>query len=302
MGLQRKQGVGGNGEEPFDIRRTVTEFKKAVEMFSFRKNGMVINVSHVRRRDIPNFVFPGGVRPARPSKVTWHSRRAAELKLSSHAQPERSSESKTVLDRADDGRKRKRVDDDVETHSKNLKIVSSSGEVHVSSPPISTVSSSSIKCENMDENRSVESQRERSVNNTQSSLVKLENTTEVSFQNGETEVSSRCDPPTKSLRPAVADPSNSKEAETLAIENIMSGPYVTHQSFPEELEELEADVEYRTQVKDCAESMKGNHVESSKPLVVPVTSNTGTGPSIGSYSTGNLEELEVNPKLLSISL
>ncbi|TQD80238.1 hypothetical protein C1H46_034219 [Malus baccata] len=53
----------------FDIRRTIEEFKQAdVNRYTFRKHGMEIRVSHVNRRSIPNFVFPGGVRPLRPSK------------------------------------------------------------------------------------------------------------------------------------------------------------------------------------------------------------------------------------------
>lgn len=296
MGLQRKQGVQAN--EQIDIRRTVEQFKQAVNMYTLWKPGMVIHVLHVKRRNIPNFVFPGGVRPTRPSKVSWQSRPGSELKGSSPAQPDKLWESKTVLDGSDDGRKRKRVDDDVDTNSINLKSVPSNGEVYVSSPPISTVSSSSVKCENMDASKSVESQREKSDYSMPDSLRKFEDPAEVSFQNGETEVSSRCDPPTKSFLAAVADTSSTKEAETLAIENIMSGPFATHQSFTEELEELEDDVEYINQVKDSAESMKGNQVESSKPtsVAVPVTCNAATGPSTGSYLTGGLEELEeVNP-------
>ncbi|KAF3438619.1 hypothetical protein FNV43_RR21382 [Rhamnella rubrinervis] len=280
MGLQRKQGVQVNGEH-IDIRRTVEDFKQAVNRYTLWKPGMAIHVLHVKRKNIPNFVFPGGVRPARPSKVTWQSRQGS-------AQPDQSCESKTVFDGGDDGRKRKRVDDDAETNSRNLKSVSSNGEVHVSSSP------TSVKCENMDANKLAESQREKSDYSTLDSLRNLENPAEASFQNGETEVSSRCDPPTKSLPAAVADTSSTKKAETLAIENIMSGPYAAHQSFTEELEELEDDVEYGNQVKDSAESMKGNHVESSKPtsVAVPVTSNPATGPSTSSYLTGGLEELE----------
>lgn len=294
MGLQRKQGVPVNEGEQFDIRLTVEEFKHSVNIYTLWKPGMEIRVSHVKRRNIPNFVFPGGVRPARPSKVTWDSKRLSELKVSSYAQPDKSCESKAVSEGADDGKKRKRVEDDVETNSRNLKLVApSSGEVRVASPQISTISSSSIKYENMDINKSVESQGEKSVN-IPDNLRKLEDPADI--QNGETEVSSRCDPPTKSPPAAVADASSSKEAEKLAIEKIMSGPYVNHQTFPRELDELEDDFDNSNQAKDCTGNMKESHIEASKPSVaIPVTSNAGTGPSTGLYLNGGLEELEVNP-------
>ncbi|KAK4767646.1 hypothetical protein SAY86_015396 [Trapa natans] len=106
MGLQRKQGVPVNEGEQFDIRLTVDEFKHAVNIYTMKKSGMEIYVSHVRRKNIPNFVFPGGVRPSRP-KSTWDMRRATELRM------ERSPESKAVLNvSAEDGNKRRREDSD----------------------------------------------------------------------------------------------------------------------------------------------------------------------------------------------
>ncbi|KAG2261711.1 hypothetical protein Bca52824_068790 [Brassica carinata] len=63
MGLQRKQGVTAVGGEPFDIRRTIEEFKQTVYGYTLWSPRMEINVSHVMRRSIPSFVFPGGVRP-----------------------------------------------------------------------------------------------------------------------------------------------------------------------------------------------------------------------------------------------
>ncbi|KAL5544890.1 hypothetical protein UlMin_008674 [Ulmus minor] len=111
MGLQRKQGVLVNeGGEQFDIRLTVEEFKQDVNMYTMWKPGMVIHVSHVKRRSIPNFVFPGRVRPARPSKPTWDSGRVLELKSSVSAQSDKLSEGNG----SDDGRKRKPLDDNLE--------------------------------------------------------------------------------------------------------------------------------------------------------------------------------------------
>ncbi|CAN6875731.1 unnamed protein product [Brassica oleracea] len=75
MGLQRKQGVEAVGREPFDIRRTIEEFKNTVYCYMLWVHEMEVSVSHVMRRSIPSFVFPGGVRPLRNLKRTRHSKR-----------------------------------------------------------------------------------------------------------------------------------------------------------------------------------------------------------------------------------
>ncbi|KAK1324910.1 hypothetical protein QJS10_CPA01g01386 [Acorus calamus] len=68
MGLQRKQGEPVHEGEQFDIRASVDEFKQAVGMYTLWKPGMEIQVTHIKRRDVPLFVFPGGIRPSRPAK------------------------------------------------------------------------------------------------------------------------------------------------------------------------------------------------------------------------------------------
>ena len=68
MGLQRKQGVKSQESQQFDIRGTVEEFRHEVNLFMFWKPGMEIYVSHVRRKQIPSFVFPNGYQRARPSR------------------------------------------------------------------------------------------------------------------------------------------------------------------------------------------------------------------------------------------
>ena len=311
MGLQRKQGVPVNEGEQFDIRITVEEFKHNVNMYASWKPGMEIHVCHVKRRNIPNFVFPGGIRPSRPSKVTWKSS-SSELKVSGHAQDnscegkavsngvdegrkrkqvdnnvdnlrsakclpveppsvgghaqENSCEGKEVSNGVDDGRNRKQVDYNVESNPRSAKRLatepSSAGEVHEGSP-VSTVSSCSIKGENMD-------------------------------THSQADGFARCNPP--NLVPSAVADTSSKEAESLAIEKIMSGPYVAHQAFPEELDELEDDFEYRNQVKDSRGNMKGSPIECSTANAaeaVPVPSSNGAGSSSGLYSNRSLEELEV---------
>ncbi|KAM7266283.1 hypothetical protein ACFE04_004180 [Oxalis oulophora] len=112
MGLRRKQGVPVvKGAQPFDIRGAVDEFKQAVNTYSMWKPGMEIFVTHVQRKSIPDFVFPGGVCPSRPSKTSWDSRRAAEQKTPNHCGADNQPESKDgVPNSLHTGRKRKRVD------------------------------------------------------------------------------------------------------------------------------------------------------------------------------------------------
>lgn len=70
MGLQRKQGVRIQEGQQFDIRGTVDEFRHSVNMYMFWKPGMEIFVSHVRRKQIPSYVFPEGYKRPRPSRHT----------------------------------------------------------------------------------------------------------------------------------------------------------------------------------------------------------------------------------------
>jgi len=69
MGLQRKQGVLIQEGQQFDIRGTVDEFRQSVGMYMFWKPGMDIYVSHVRRKQIPSYVFPEGVRRMRSGRA-----------------------------------------------------------------------------------------------------------------------------------------------------------------------------------------------------------------------------------------
>lgn len=68
MGLQRKEGVRGQEGQQFDIRGTVDEFRHEINMYMFWKPGMDIYVSHVRRRQLPTFVFPEGYKRPRASR------------------------------------------------------------------------------------------------------------------------------------------------------------------------------------------------------------------------------------------
>ncbi|CAL5439636.1 unnamed protein product [Camellia sinensis] len=69
MGLQRKQGEVIQEGQQFDIRGTVDEFRHSVNMYMFWKPGMEIYISHVRRKQIPSYVFPEGYRRSRQARL-----------------------------------------------------------------------------------------------------------------------------------------------------------------------------------------------------------------------------------------
>ncbi|XP_047179862.1 nuclear poly(A) polymerase 4-like isoform X1 [Vigna umbellata] len=70
VGLQRKKGEVVQEGQQFDIRGTIDEFLHAVNMYMFWKPEMEIFVSHVRRRQIPCYVFPDGHKRLRSSRPT----------------------------------------------------------------------------------------------------------------------------------------------------------------------------------------------------------------------------------------
>ncbi|XP_076932598.1 nuclear poly(A) polymerase 2-like isoform X1 [Bidens hawaiensis] len=77
MGLQRQPGVIVQDSNQFDIRVTVEEFKSEVKRYDNWRPGMSIFVSHVRRRELPAYVFPSGHgchrqlrHPPQPSIIT----------------------------------------------------------------------------------------------------------------------------------------------------------------------------------------------------------------------------------------
>ncbi|KZV58822.1 nuclear poly(A) polymerase 4-like [Dorcoceras hygrometricum] len=60
MGLQRKQGEVVQEGQQFDIRKTVDEFRHQINSYMYWKPGMEIYVSHIRRKQIPSYVFTEG--------------------------------------------------------------------------------------------------------------------------------------------------------------------------------------------------------------------------------------------------
>ncbi|KAL0429870.1 UNVERIFIED_CONTAM: Nuclear poly(A) polymerase 4 [Sesamum radiatum] len=65
MGLQRKQGEVIQEGQQFDIRQTVDEFRHQINSYIYWKPGMEIYVSHVRRKQLPSYVFPEGYKRSR---------------------------------------------------------------------------------------------------------------------------------------------------------------------------------------------------------------------------------------------
>ncbi|RLN12821.1 nuclear poly(A) polymerase 4-like isoform X1 [Panicum miliaceum] len=72
MGLSRKEGVKIQEGQQFDIRGTVDEFRHEINLYMFWKPGMELAVSHVRRKQIPAYVFPEGYKRSRPSRHVNH--------------------------------------------------------------------------------------------------------------------------------------------------------------------------------------------------------------------------------------
>ncbi|KAL5224101.1 hypothetical protein ABZP36_010740 [Zizania latifolia] len=72
MGLSRKEGVKIQEGQQFDIRGTVDEFRHDIGMYGYWRPGMELAVSHVRRKQIPSYVFPEGYRRPRPSRHINH--------------------------------------------------------------------------------------------------------------------------------------------------------------------------------------------------------------------------------------
>ncbi|CAN1839764.1 Nuclear poly(A) polymerase 1 [Linum perenne] len=302
MGLQRKQGVPVNEGEQFDIRATVEDFKRTVNMYTMWKPGMEIQVTHVKRRSIPSFVFPSGVRPLRPSRITWDSRRSLEAKASGSSATEKSSELKEGTDGSDDRNKRKRMDDTVDNNSgiKCLAAVSMSSEVHEGSPSV-RVHSHSTDYDLVSTDEFGESGREEHATDSAGNLEVID---AVLARDGVSNGSVSYTPPRNVLDNL--ESSSSKEAEKLAIDNIMSGPYGSHKAPPQELEELEDDFGYRNQSKDSSfMSEKDSPVDSSPsnkisaatlanaPAAMALASCNGAVQSISPFPHGgSLDELE----------
>ncbi|KNA24682.1 hypothetical protein SOVF_013410 [Spinacia oleracea] len=262
MGLQRKKEVPASEGEQFDIRMTVDDFRQTVNMYTMWKPGMEIRVSHVKRRSIPAFVFPGGIRP-RPAKSSGDKR---------------SLEMKSGFDKKlDDGKKRKKENGGDSTTSVGVGLTKNSASLpclseggHAGSP-ISTATSL-VKVDHLEMDGVIEPKTE-----------KIDTEMLHPATNGALNGSVQQSPPLRTASAPIAS-SNSEEAETLAIEKMMAGPYGTHQALPE-LDELEVDIENADQVGEVAElSLESEALEIGIPGATAAHSS--------SFAIASLEELE----------
>ncbi|KAK6921250.1 polymerase, nucleotidyl transferase domain [Dillenia turbinata] len=293
MGLQRKQGVPVNEGEQFDIRLTVEEFKHSVGLYSLWKPGMEITVTHIKRKNVPNFAFPGGVRPSRP-KIAGESKRNPEQKVSGSFEVDKPCETKTVMDTTENERKRKRENGDLGANFGNTRsspaAPSSSGVPLESFPSVSSDTMSAVG----DERNASGETRKRVKNYGHDSTNSFQKN---SLQNGELDRHVIFTSPIRPSSTATAASNSSKEAEKLAIEKIMSGPYNAHQVFPEEPDEL-VDEFYKNQVIIVGgnNNTDGSFMESStaKGAVSQTMTSTekGVGPNISMNQPWGMDELE----------
>ncbi|XP_072999052.1 nuclear poly(A) polymerase 1-like isoform X1 [Typha latifolia] len=291
MGLQRKQDAPVHEGEQFDIRATVEEFKHTVGMYTLWKPGMEIQVSHIKRRSVPLFVFPGGVRPPRPKAVG--ERNGSKSKASTSVHVENPSDAVGI-----GGHKALHLPDELSTH-RQLVVGASSDHVVDGSFSSAMISSSTgllVKeaegslgsvLGNSNVVPDVESRKRKYVDTMETSVVDAKR------------VASHSD---KLLESVAMDTSRvgfseeasshaadvcSKEAEALAIKKISSGSPKHLEALPEELDELEF-FESQGQNKEFGDAA-GSSIESSTAKDSRVQTETKLRYS---PKSGGMEELE----------
>lgn len=273
MGLRKKQETDGREGEKFDMRRTVEDYKRAVWAYSFWKPTMLIHVRHIRRKDLPHFVFPGGVRPCQPVKV------ASERRLLPKQQRLNSSQVNVAVSE----KKRKR--DEV------------TGGVGLKEPMCMAVGNNYADFEG-------DSRAKRQVEaDVEDALTSASCPQKISYDHQEVEGSVRyCQPSV----PLCSGSSSSCAAlgEDLAIEQ-SSELSISHQGASKVLDELEDDLGLMDQVQHVGSATKGipvqcsaKHEIASATEASPTATATATVTEIGStsyklYQSGVLEELEV---------
>lgn len=299
MGLQRKQGVPVNEGEQFDIRATVDDFKHSVGMYMLWKPGMEIQVSHIKRRNVPSFVFPGGVRPSRPPKAAGsEGHTVSKTKSSTSVQAGRLPDTNGSGDKAphmaDDSSTRKQLAAGAPVGDQVVE-----GSERCSPTTVTSSSTSRLLTEaegsaiNLVENANgilnvtTESRKRKHVEDMDSSSTDSKRLAVHSAK------------PSESVGSAAsgiidaAGPSNctanlcSKEAEALAIEKITSGSPTNLASLPEGLDELEF-FESQGQDKVFGEVASGLPIVSSAAK----DAQTQVGNLHGSSKNGGIEELE----------
>lgn len=327
MGLQRKQGVPVNEGEQFDIRGTVEDFKNSVGMYTLWKPGMEIQVSHIKRRNVPSFVFPGGIRPSRPLKAAGsEAHTLSKIKSSSLVQAGKPSDSgscDTAPHMANDSSTRKQLaagtsvgDQVVEGPERYSPITMTNGILNVSIESRKRKHVEDMDSNSIDAKRlavTTESRKRNHAEDTDGNSIdakRLAVTIESRKRKhaGDTDSNSidakrlaahSAEPP-ESVGMAASDiiaaagPGNctaslcSKEAELLAIKKKTSGSPTNLASLPEGHDELEL-FELQGQDKDFGGVASGCSVVSSVAKDAPVQ----VGKLNDSSKNGGIEELEV---------
>ncbi|MCL7043206.1 hypothetical protein MKW94_018197 [Papaver nudicaule] len=286
MGLQRNQGVPVHEGEQFDIRATVKEFKNSVGMYTLWKPGMEIYVSHISRRNIPSFVFPGGVRPSRSPRVAGEVRSVSKKRVNA----DRSSESNVEVDAVEKGRKRRRENDGSPTKSlpstvaaSNDRILEGFGNCSVShTKPTVSITSTAMSVGNhalILQEQAIKMDQVEYVNKEGNSLL-----SEIPSLSENSRSTVNLLPISRNLS-AEGVSFCSKEAEQCATDYI-SGPSAGREA-SSELHEFE-DESGSIQSKDFGRNtMEGSIAESS------TVKQIAAEPSfIGRFQNGGLEELE----------
>ncbi|CAH2060637.1 unnamed protein product [Thlaspi arvense] len=147
MGLQRAEGVGGQECQQFDIRGTVDEFRQEVNMYMFWRPGMDVFVSHVRRRQLPPFVFPNGYKRPRQSRhQNQQSGEAGEPVESFSANAERHAKRKNDNEMMDTKPEKPEKRASLSPHSVDATSPDSSAITIGGTPPIGIVSGPTAEC------------------------------------------------------------------------------------------------------------------------------------------------------------
>ncbi|CAL9108069.1 unnamed protein product [Musa acuminata subsp. burmannicoides] len=309
MGLQRKQGVPVQESEQFDIRGTVDDFKNSVSMYTLWKPGMEIQVSHRKRRNVPLFVFPGGVRPSRPPKVAGvdgHAVSGRKVSDMVHAgKPagnvshvaDASTDRKQmegkgascdpIVESSSESRKGKQLDNRTDSNAANMNNLVD----HILKPSeMGTPSSFANGVLDVPD----ESRKRKCMDVTTDSFATgSEFQADHSFKRPETSAAIAA-----SVGP-VTEVDNgesifcSKEAETLAISKITSVPPSNLAALPEGLDELEY-FESQGHDKGFGGPVGGHSVESStvKDAITQLGSSYGSN-----TKNGGVEELEKSSEL-----
>ncbi|XP_068636674.1 nuclear poly(A) polymerase 1-like [Aristolochia californica] len=277
MGLQRKKGVPVNEGEQFDIRTTVEEFKNFVGMYRLWKPGMEIQVSHVKRRNIPNLVFPGGVRPSRPTTkaATTESKLVPKSKSANSGSSEKScligGGADKVADLGDETEKKKLVEGSAENNdSKLVKVCEYSAKL-----------CGTVTGENTVALLASDESKKRKLPEDESDSV---NVKQIALMSGD--VARGSVSPVAVKTSSIAS-SCSEEAEKIAIEKLTSDYTIDQSSFPEEFDEVE---DFGS--TDQSSEVKGDKDATSAEALTSISVACNIGSFAGCLPTGGLEELE----------